>query len=77
MATTTFPLLLPRIVCAAFFACLPGLVAGIRKDIGLAAPIMCRSTVQGRHLISDDNGRKPCPSRFAHIYCLASSVFAF
>uniref|UniRef100_A0A0E0F4L1 Uncharacterized protein n=1 Tax=Oryza meridionalis TaxID=40149 RepID=A0A0E0F4L1_9ORYZ len=56
MATTTLPLLLPRIVCAAFFACLPGLVAGIRKDIGLAAPIMCRSTVQGRHLISDDNG---------------------
>uniref|UniRef100_A0A0E0BHM8 SREBP regulating gene protein n=1 Tax=Oryza glumipatula TaxID=40148 RepID=A0A0E0BHM8_9ORYZ len=58
MATTALPLLhlLPRIVCAAFFACLPGLVAGIRKDIGLAAPIMCRSTVQGRHLISDDNG---------------------
>uniref|UniRef100_A0A0E0R6S8 SREBP regulating gene protein n=1 Tax=Oryza rufipogon TaxID=4529 RepID=A0A0E0R6S8_ORYRU len=57
MATTALPLLhlLPRIVCAAFFACLPGLVAGIRKDIGLAAPIMCRSTVQGRHLISDDN----------------------
>uniref|UniRef100_A0A0E0R6S9 SREBP regulating gene protein n=1 Tax=Oryza rufipogon TaxID=4529 RepID=A0A0E0R6S9_ORYRU len=47
MATTALPLLhlLPRIVCAAFFACLPGLVAGIRKDIGLAAPIMCRSTV--------------------------------
>uniref|UniRef100_A0A0E0MEL0 Uncharacterized protein n=1 Tax=Oryza punctata TaxID=4537 RepID=A0A0E0MEL0_ORYPU len=56
MATTGLPLLLPRIVCASFFACLPALVAGIRKDIGLAAPIMCRSTVQGRHLISDDNG---------------------
>uniref|UniRef100_A0A0D9XR49 SREBP regulating gene protein n=1 Tax=Leersia perrieri TaxID=77586 RepID=A0A0D9XR49_9ORYZ len=40
--------LLPRIVCAAFAfsAILPGLVAGIRKDIGLAAPIMCRSTTK-------------------------------
>nr|CAB3491455.1 unnamed protein product [Digitaria exilis] len=27
-----------------------------RKDIGFIEPIVCRSTVQGRHLISDDNG---------------------
>ncbi|CAO2143958.1 unnamed protein product [Urochloa humidicola] len=37
-------------------ACFPGPVSGIRKDIGFIEPIMCRSTVQGRHLISDDNG---------------------
>ncbi|KAF7047929.1 hypothetical protein CFC21_056780 [Triticum aestivum] len=52
-------LLLPRILCAAaaaFYACLPAPVSAIRKDIGLAAPIICRRTVQGRHLISDDNG---------------------
>ncbi|KAL6660695.1 hypothetical protein ACP70R_001730 [Stipagrostis hirtigluma subsp. patula] len=51
--------LLPRflrlavVVCA---SCLPAPVLGIRKDIGLVAPLMCRSTVQGRHLITDDNG---------------------
>ncbi|KAG2557346.1 hypothetical protein PVAP13_8NG250007 [Panicum virgatum] len=41
---------------AVAFACLPTPVSGIRKDIGFIEPIMCRSTVQGRHLISDDNG---------------------
>ncbi|KAK1646141.1 hypothetical protein QYE76_063946 [Lolium multiflorum] len=41
---------------AAFCACLPAPVSAIRKDIGLAEPILCRRTVQGRHLISDDNG---------------------
>ncbi|KAI4997854.1 hypothetical protein ZWY2020_053196 [Hordeum vulgare] len=53
-------LLLARFLCVVaavtFCACLPSPVSAIRKDIGLAAPIMCRRTVQGRHLISDDNG---------------------
>ncbi|CAM0875000.1 unnamed protein product [Alopecurus aequalis] len=58
MASPRSLLLLPRILCAAaaFCALLPAPVSAIRKDIGLAAPIMCRRTVQGRHLISDDNG---------------------
>ncbi|CAM0875003.1 unnamed protein product [Alopecurus aequalis] len=57
MASPRSLLLLPRILCAAaaFCALLPAPVSAIRKDIGLAAPIMCRRTVQGRHLISDDN----------------------
>jgi hypothetical protein len=36
-----------------------------RKDIGFIEPIVCRSTVQGRHLISDDNGNTPVP-----LYCM-------
>ncbi|GJN28130.1 hypothetical protein PR202_gb16215 [Eleusine coracana subsp. coracana] len=43
-------------IAVAACACFPVPVSGIRKDIGLVAPMMCRSTVQGRHLISDDNG---------------------
>ncbi|KAG2561726.1 hypothetical protein PVAP13_8KG156000 [Panicum virgatum] len=43
-------------IAVAAFAFLPTPVSGIRKDIGFVEPIMCRSTVQGRHLISDDNG---------------------
>ncbi|OEL19854.1 hypothetical protein BAE44_0019125 [Dichanthelium oligosanthes] len=43
-------------VAIAACACFPAPVSGIRKDIGFIEPIMCRSTVQGRHLISDDNG---------------------
>ncbi|VAH94186.1 unnamed protein product [Triticum turgidum subsp. durum] len=50
-------LLLRRILCvAAAAAFLSAPVSAIRKDIGFAAPIICRTTVQGRHLISDDNG---------------------
>ncbi|WVZ86585.1 hypothetical protein U9M48_033340 [Paspalum notatum var. saurae] len=37
-------------------ACFPASVYGIRKDIGFSEPIICRSTVQGRYLISDHNG---------------------
>ncbi|KAK3119914.1 hypothetical protein QOZ80_9AG0677670 [Eleusine coracana subsp. coracana] len=43
-------------IAVAACACFPVPVSGIRKDIGLVAPMMCISTVQGRHLISDDNG---------------------
>ncbi|KAF0896086.1 hypothetical protein E2562_018201 [Oryza meyeriana var. granulata] len=79
MANAGFPLLPTRIVCAAFFAfcaCFPGLVAGIRKDIGLAAPIMCRYTVQGWHLISDDNGSTPAPLFCSkpQTYCLTKDA---
>ncbi|GAV58949.1 DUF2054 domain-containing protein, partial [Cephalotus follicularis] len=31
-------------------------VSAIRKDIGLLEKITCRTTVQGRYLLSDDNG---------------------
>ncbi|KAK8447615.1 hypothetical protein SEVIR_8G106900v4 [Setaria viridis] len=41
-------------------ACFPAPVSGIRKD-SFIEPIICRSTVQGRHLISDDNGNTPVP----------------
>jgi hypothetical protein len=37
-----------------------GLSILCRKD-SFIEPIMCRSTVQGRHLISDDNGNTPVP----------------
>ncbi|TVU02497.1 hypothetical protein EJB05_52004, partial [Eragrostis curvula] len=48
-------------VAVAACACFSAPVSGIRKDVGLISPMMCRSTVQGRHLISDDNGYV-CPA---------------
>jgi hypothetical protein len=44
-----------------------------RKDIGLAEPIMCRRTVQGRHLISDDNGTTHGPWPLSGLSCLLNS----
>ncbi|EHA8589845.1 UPF0454 protein C12orf49 [Cocos nucifera] len=34
----------------------PAKISGIRKDIGLPENHVCRNTVQGRYLLSDDNG---------------------
>ncbi|XP_077227746.1 glycosyltransferase family protein isoform X2 [Tasmannia lanceolata] len=34
----------------------PAKISGIRKDVGFQVKPMCRNTVQGRYLISDDNG---------------------
>ncbi|CAL9054878.1 uncharacterized protein LOC135676193 [Musa acuminata AAA Group] len=34
----------------------PAVISAIRKDIGLAENRVCRNTVQGRYLLSDDNG---------------------
>ncbi|AQK39307.1 hypothetical protein ZEAMMB73_Zm00001d023426 [Zea mays] len=48
-------------VAVAACACFPSPVSGIRKGIDFIQPIVCRSTVQGRHLISDDNGNIPGP----------------
>ncbi|RRT73741.1 hypothetical protein B296_00033052 [Ensete ventricosum] len=34
----------------------PAVISAIREDIGLAEDRFCRNTVQGRYLLSDDNG---------------------
>ncbi|XP_008800023.2 uncharacterized protein LOC103714522 isoform X2 [Phoenix dactylifera] len=34
----------------------PSKISGIRKDIGLPENRVCRNTIQGRYLLSDDNG---------------------
>ncbi|XP_031481313.1 uncharacterized protein LOC116251286 [Nymphaea colorata] len=48
---------LPFIGCLVLLSSFPISVNGIRKDIGFQWKQMCKSTVQGRYLLSDDNGR--------------------
>ncbi|XP_042503324.1 uncharacterized protein LOC122080604 isoform X2 [Macadamia integrifolia] len=38
------------------FLQLPAIISAIRKDISLQMKQVCKSTVQGRYLLSDDNG---------------------
>ncbi|XP_038899507.1 uncharacterized protein LOC120086783 [Benincasa hispida] len=39
-----------------FFFLFPSTISAIRSNIGLAVNSSCRSTVQGRYLLTDDNG---------------------
>lgn len=39
-----------------FFFLFPSTISAIRTNIGLAVNSSCRSTVQGRYLLTDDNG---------------------
>ncbi|KAI0508202.1 hypothetical protein KFK09_014337 [Dendrobium nobile] len=50
------PDVLFRILWALTLLSFPHKIAGIRKDVGLPQKLVCRNTVQGRHLLADDNG---------------------
>ncbi|XP_022972111.1 uncharacterized protein LOC111470743 [Cucurbita maxima] len=45
------------IVFFQFFLFFPSRISAIRNHIGLAVKNTCRSTIQGRYLLTDDNGR--------------------
>lgn len=49
-----------------------------RKDIGLAENRVCRNTVQGRYLLSDDNGKiMTSSSSGGSLWCVSVVLLSF